>query len=221
MSNCILWGNTAPGNYEISLDGTYPAELDISHSDVKGGELSVYLGTGCILNWGAGMIDADPLFADPGNDDYHLTWQSPCRNTGDNSVVTELFDFEGDPRIHDGTVDMGCDEYYYHLYHMGDVVPGGTVNICVVGQPSVPVLLAMGSGIQDPPLSTQYGDLYLTLPLANTWTLGSIPGTGVLMLSATIPLGWSPGDMRPLQALVGPLGYPNSVLTNLETLVVE
>jgi hypothetical protein len=69
MSNCILWGNTAPGGYEISLDGSYPAELDISHSDVKGGELSVYLGTGCILNWGAGMIDSDPLFADPGNDD--------------------------------------------------------------------------------------------------------------------------------------------------------
>jgi len=77
------------------------------------------------------------------------------------------------------------------------------------------------SAVLDPPLSTQYGDLYLALPLVASWSLPNIPANGILIVPATVPLSWSSGEEYPFQALVGPLGNPNSVLTNLMTLEVK
>jgi hypothetical protein len=51
--------------------------------------------------------------------------------------------------------------------------------------------------------------------------IGTIPSHGVLLYPATIPTFWNPGEQYPVQALVGPLGNPNSVLTNLMVLTVE
>ena len=54
VTNCILWGNTPD---EISDTNSTP---NVTYSDIQGG-------------WsGEGNIDADPCFANPGNDDYHL-----------------------------------------------------------------------------------------------------------------------------------------------------
>ena len=220
--NTILWGNDAPLGREIHVgDAATPSTLSIAYSDVEGGPASTHVEPGCTLNWGAGMIDAAPLFAEPANNDYHLTWPSPCHNTGDNTAVTELYDFEGDPRMALGTVDMGADEYYYHLYHMGDVVPGSPIDIKVVGIPGLPALLVLGTGIQDPPLPTPHGDLWLTMPLAKSWSLGAIPGTGILTFPATTPSVWPVGSEHPFQALVGPWGGAITQLTNLMILTVE
>lgn len=64
------------------------------------------------INRGAGMICADPLFVDPDNGDFHLTWEnfpeddetkSPCIDTGDPES----------PPDPDGTrADMGA--FYFH-----------------------------------------------------------------------------------------------------------
>jgi hypothetical protein len=99
--NSILWGNTAASGKEIAIcDSIHGSStVTISFSDVDGGKSAVYIDTNCGLYWNAGMIDADPLFVQPGIGDLHLTWNSPCRDSGDNSAATELFDFEGDPRI--------------------------------------------------------------------------------------------------------------------------
>ena len=33
------------------------------------------------------------------NDDFPLTYNSPCKDKGDNTVVNEQYDFEGDPPL--------------------------------------------------------------------------------------------------------------------------
>ena len=127
MTNMIFWLNSAPRGPEIDLTVGYQmAALDISYSDVKGGQASVYVEPGSNLNWGPGMIDADPLFLDPLNNDYHLSYASSCIDAGDNyASFLPATDYEGDPRIFSwngkghpvGTsplpaiVDMGADEY--------------------------------------------------------------------------------------------------------------
>ncbi len=82
LTNCILWGDTPD---EIFTFNNTPV---ITYSDIQG-------------DWvGEGNIDADPLFADPDNGDYHLKsqagrWEpssqawliddvtSPCIDAGD------------------------------------------------------------------------------------------------------------------------------------------
>ena len=51
-----------------------PAILSIEYSDVKGGQASVHVDTGCTLNWGQGNIDADPLFVELGYWDANGLW---------------------------------------------------------------------------------------------------------------------------------------------------
>jgi parallel beta-helix repeat protein len=184
--NCIFWDNTP---YEIYNSGYgYPT---VTYSCVQGG----YSGTG--------NIDSDPLFVDQANDDFHLTFLSPCRGSGDNTAVTELYDFEGDPRVCQGTVDIGADECYRHLYCMGDFTPTGSIEGKLIGLPGTsPVGLFLGSGVLDPPLPTAWGNFHLQAPWFLT-PLVPIPGDGVLVLPATIPATPpAPYDI-PMQALIG------------------
>jgi len=221
-TNTIWWQNSAPTGPEISVaDVGGPSTFSISYSDVEGGIAQVYVEAGCTLNWGARMIDADPLFADSSNGDAHLTWNSPCRDTGDNTVVTELDDFEGDPRIALGTVDMGADEYYYHLYHKGDVIPGSPIDIKVVGYPRAPITLYFDSGLADPPYSTQHGVFFLNWPPLWQGNIGMVPSDGIFVLPTIVPTGWPPGSEHYLQSLIGPWGGPHTCLSNLLTLTVE
>ena len=53
------------------------------------------------------ITNAPPLF--DGN--FHLQSNSPCINAGRNSYVTLATDFDGNPRIVGGTVDIGAYEY--------------------------------------------------------------------------------------------------------------
>jgi hypothetical protein len=189
IANTILWDNSAPTGPEIWIGETsIPSTLTISYSDVKGGQSSVYVDPGCNLNWGPGMIDSDPLFVDPANGDFHLTFLSPCRGSGDNTAVTELYDFEGDPRICQGTVDIGADECYRHLYCMGNFTSGGSIEGKFVGLPgTAPVSLLLGFEVLDPPLPTMWGNFHLKPPFSMI-PLVPIPANGVLVLPATIPV---------------------------------
>jgi hypothetical protein len=99
VTNCILWGDDCLP--EILDEGTSaPA---VTYCDVDGEYYPP----------GTGNIEADPLFVDPSTGDYHLQAGSPCIDVGDNSAPSlPSTDFEGDPRIMNGVVDMGVDEYY-------------------------------------------------------------------------------------------------------------
>lgn len=217
VNNSIFWNAS---NFEFFLGNSWSpaATLHINYSDIRGGQGSIKIDTPSTLIWGPGMISSDPLFVDPAAYDYHLTHPSPCRDTGDNSVKKlPPLDFEGDPRISFGTVDMGADEFFYHLYHAGDATPGGAITLNLIGLPkSVPVILWLGSGVLDPPIHLpKYGYWYLQSPLLLEVGLGSIPAPyGLLILPIVIPPDVPVPLDLPLQALVG------STLTNLYKLKI-
>ena len=122
-ANLVLWGDSAGVGDEIWIgDPRDPSTLSIASSDVEGGLAGVRVEPGCTLSWGAGMIDADPLFVDPAGGDLHLSPHSPCIDAGDNGVshLSEE-DLDGEPRILPrgwlsgfpppaAVVDMGADE---------------------------------------------------------------------------------------------------------------
>jgi hypothetical protein len=115
-------------------------------------------------------------------------------------------------------VEIGADEFYTHLYCMGDCTPGGSIEGKLVGLPGTsPVGLFLGSGVLDPPVPTMWGNFHLQAP----WfmiPLVPIPGDGVLVLPATIPGTPSAPYDLPMQALIG---LESDSLTNLYVLEVR
>jgi len=201
IRNSVFWSN-GPSSVSI-LAGTATATT----SDIQGGTGQSWFGSGC--------IDVDPLFAEPAAGDVHLRADSPCKDTGSNATIGSLTgDFEGDPRIASGTVDMGADEFHPHLYVTGDRTPGGTVQIKLLGTPAAAGLLAVGSGVLDPPMATPFGDLHLQSPLAFVF-LGFVPANGVLAVPVTIPPTVAVPAVVPMQALHG------VQLTNLFVACIE
>lgn len=108
--NCIIWENN------VTLGPQLWGSATVTYC--------------CIQDWtggGEGNISENPIFVNPYMSPYAclrytiktyeifdfnpaLFVRSPCINAGDNSVVTELFDIEGNQRIQGPNVDMGCYE---------------------------------------------------------------------------------------------------------------
>jgi len=224
LVNNIFWNNADPAGIEIWIFGT--SNVTISHSDVDGGQNACAVGSNCTLNWGAGMIDDDPLFVESAENDYHLPNTSPCIDMGDTHAALPTEDFEGDLRAVNGIPEIGADEHSTHLYVTvytpagGGVTPGGTGSIKVVGTPGEPVTVVMSDRFRKDPRPTAYGDFYL-LPHFFTISTGTIPADGVAIFYHTAPTYWRALQVHPFQALVGPMGGANSVLTNLMLLFVE
>ena len=90
VTNSIIRGNTAPVGRQISVWGG--AQLTVMYNNIAGGRAGVDVRDTSTLNWGAGNIDTDPLFARLGywddngtrdssddfwvEDDYHLKSQA-------------------------------------------------------------------------------------------------------------------------------------------------
>jgi len=90
--NSILWGNSAPFGPEIY---TVTASAVVMYSDVQGG-------------WpGEGNIGSDPLFL--GGGDYHLTFRSPCIDSGTEAGIHT--DTHGAVRPQGAGFDIGAHEY--------------------------------------------------------------------------------------------------------------
>jgi len=98
IMNSIVWGNSP------SQLGSY---IESFYCDIQG-RVS-----------GTGNIEADPIFLDPDNEDYHLRFDSPCIDLGHNPWpnLLPLKDLEGNVRQIDGNndgrvnVDIGAYEY--------------------------------------------------------------------------------------------------------------
>jgi parallel beta-helix repeat protein len=88
ISNCILWGND---------DDLY--NCTATYSCIQNGDS------------GNGNISSNPDFADYDGRDFHLLWDSPCINSGDESGnYNGETDIDGEDRVIDDRVDMGADE---------------------------------------------------------------------------------------------------------------
>jgi hypothetical protein len=60
---------------------------------------------------GFGNITNQPLFYNPASGYFHLSSNSPCINAGNNAYVSNYVDPYGNPRIANGTVDIGAYEF--------------------------------------------------------------------------------------------------------------
>jgi len=103
IANSILWQNSAAGDGDELLNNG--GTLIVTYSDVAGGL------PGGVTD-GGNNLEADPAFADPDNGDLHPTGCSPVLNAGNNALVPPAADpdLDGDPRIHQGVVDLGAYE---------------------------------------------------------------------------------------------------------------
>ena len=93
--NCVIWGNSPDQLFDEPFSTTA-----VLFSDIQDG-------------WpGTGNIDADPLFVDPDNDDYHLSAGSPCIDAGDNTAVPKdiVTDLDGNSRFIDDLQTPDCQQ---------------------------------------------------------------------------------------------------------------
>ncbi len=114
ITNCIFWSNGGT-NKEI-VNATVTDIPVVSYSDVQGGYSPC---TSCAdyniapqflkdFNWAG----ADSVYGTV-DDEMHLGNLSPCLNTGNSAVVVDSLDVAGQPRIQNGTVNIGAYENMY------------------------------------------------------------------------------------------------------------
>ncbi len=123
LSNCTVTGNLALGD-DGSGGGAYWSTLNncivyynrsdnsfVDDANYSNGVLNYSCTTPDPGN-GVGNITTAPLFVGTnGWSNLRLQSNSPCINAGNNAYVTSVTDLDGNPRIVNGTVDMGAFEW--------------------------------------------------------------------------------------------------------------
>jgi hypothetical protein len=116
LTNCIVCGNSAHFIGGVSGIGG-PGHSLIKNSIVyynSSGNYDTAPITNCCttpLSSGTGNFTNAPLFVNMAAGDFHLASNSPCINAGKNAFVSRTADYDGNPRIVGGTVDMGAYEF--------------------------------------------------------------------------------------------------------------
>src|SRR5690606_34614328 len=120
LTNVIAWDNEVEGDATATSVSVSDAEVTVASS------LMANLGgsgnwNSTVITDGGNNIDADPVFVSttPGEVDYlQLSGSSPAINTGNNTSYTDAggnlasdLDLAGNPRLVDGTIDMGAYEF--------------------------------------------------------------------------------------------------------------
>jgi hypothetical protein len=112
--NCIIFGNTAAGTGDNIYDAGAAVLVNSCSPDA-------------VLGIDENSSD-NPLFVDAANGDYRLQSNSPCINWGNNGYGLATVDLDGNPRIVENYVDMGCYEYQGTVGLNGDLNRNGLVD---------------------------------------------------------------------------------------------
>ena len=119
ITNCIFWNNSPKQLWVKGLREDAFSEMYVNYCDIQYGADSIGIDTLAFLHWGVGNFDQDPKFYDSDNGDFHLLDDSPCIDTGIDSVevngqwlIAPESDLEGYSRPQDGAtlVDIGAYE---------------------------------------------------------------------------------------------------------------
>jgi hypothetical protein len=111
--NNIIWGNLATvSGGDVYLSGTGKRKI-LSYNDV--GSIN------SVWDIAQNNINVSPQFFDPVNGDYHTQAASPCIGAGTtNSPSLPATDLDGNPRVINGLVDLGCYEFTTTVPHPAD-----------------------------------------------------------------------------------------------------
>jgi hypothetical protein len=154
VKNCIFWHNAmVPGGKEINAPGAGILKIDFSNIEQS-------LTATAHLQLGTGVLSADPLFADPQNEDFHLksksghwnpaangqgAWildgvDSPCLDAGDPNSI-----FQKEPVPNGGRINLGAwgNTAEASRTSNGEVPPFGFTNIRLLSG-GVPEISAAG-----------------------------------------------------------------------------
>ncbi|MCL2131773.1 MAG: gliding motility-associated C-terminal domain-containing protein, partial [Lentimicrobiaceae bacterium] len=161
IRNSIIFGNigcdkerVVCGEYNLStresaslLDYTPFREGQVIFSSTILGKILFSMDS-AILHQASGTICADPLFVDTANRDYRLQCGSPAVDAGNNAFFSKnglpdlsaiVMDLGGNPRIHNGIVDMGA---YESQYRKPFVILSQDTVICQGDSIEIPILLS-------------------------------------------------------------------------------
>jgi len=138
MYNCLVNSNSATGNM-FGCGGAYQSTLynctltGNSANSFAGGGVAVATLFNSIVYYNTALIESNyysstlnycattptptngvgnsPLFVDGLGGNFHLQAASPCINAGNNAYTASKKDFDGNPRVAGGTVDIGAYEF--------------------------------------------------------------------------------------------------------------
>lgn len=111
--NNIIWGNLASqSGGDVWLSGTGQKKV-FANNDAD----SLF----GVWDISQNNIDVSPNFFDPINGDYHTQGSSPCIGAGTtNAPSLPATDLDGNPRISNGAIDIGCYQFTTNVFHPAD-----------------------------------------------------------------------------------------------------